>query len=168
MNKECSVDGCTRPSWARGWCNTHYARARANGGDPGGAAFRVPAHTVLEQWVASRDRSIGCWTDVTWEAAVKGYPSIWVGDSSTFASHYVLRLDGFERPSPQFEALHSCDNPPCVNPAHLHWGTRRENMLEKWDRIAVLPKTTEPCPVCGLHHRDHAKHLLYLAGKHLG
>lgn len=22
----CSVDGCTRPAWARGWCHPHYRR----------------------------------------------------------------------------------------------------------------------------------------------
>lgn len=29
----CSIPGCGRPRWARGWCNTHYAAWRRNG-DP--------------------------------------------------------------------------------------------------------------------------------------
>jgi hypothetical protein len=27
-------------------------------------------------------------------------------------------------------ALHSCDNPPCINPDHLRWGSQKENLLE--------------------------------------
>lgn len=30
--------------------------------------------------------------------------------------------------------LHSCDNPPCCNPAHLHSGTNADNMREKCER----------------------------------
>lgn len=32
------------------------------------------------------------------------------------------------------DMCHSCDNPPCVNPAHLHPGTRYQNMHECMDR----------------------------------
>lgn len=30
--------------------------------------------------------------------------------------------------------LHSCDNPPCCNPAHLHYGTQAENIAEMAER----------------------------------
>jgi hypothetical protein len=27
-------------------------------------------------------------------------------------------------------ALHHCDNPPCCNPAHLYWGSQRQNIAD--------------------------------------
>lgn len=36
--------------------------------------------------------------------------------------------------SPDLYALHTCDNPPCVNPSHLYWGTQSENMRDMANR----------------------------------
>lgn len=33
-----------------------------------------------------------------------------------------------------FETCHSCDNPPCCNPAHLRFDTRLANVDDMWDR----------------------------------
>ena len=32
---------------------------------------------------------------------------------------------------PEMDALHLCHNAPCCNPAHLKWGTHKENMDHK-------------------------------------
>lgn len=37
MKATCSLDGCGRDAFAKGWCRTHYNRARLNNGDPGPA-----------------------------------------------------------------------------------------------------------------------------------
>lgn len=36
--------------------------------------------------------------------------------------------------------LHSCDNPICVNPKHLHLGTASDNIKEAYDRGLLTPK----------------------------
>lgn len=51
------------------------------------------------------------------------------------ATHVALLFDGRPRPAaPNNCALHSCDNPPCVNPAHLRWGTHRDNTDDALER----------------------------------
>lgn len=41
--RTCSVDGCGKTRWARGWCGTHYARWRKTG-DPGPAELLAPRY----------------------------------------------------------------------------------------------------------------------------
>lgn len=44
------------------------------------------------------------------------------------------------------EVCHTCDNPPCANPAHLSTGTKATNMRQMWQRTRrTTPKEVPAC-----------------------
>ena len=112
-----------------------------------------------------------CWV---WTGATthRGYGRLW----RRMATHIALEADGRPQPEGLF-ALHSCDNPPCCNPAHLRWGTHAENVEEMLNKrrhhgqrkthcihghaliganLRLRPNGQRQCKTC--HLRDAAAH----------
>jgi hypothetical protein len=59
----------------------------------------------------------------------KGYGRISNKEGSTLAHRVSFELFNSDIPN-KLEVLHTCDNPPCVNPNHLYLGTHLENMMD--------------------------------------
>jgi hypothetical protein len=69
-----------------------------------------------------------CWLWCSARTAA-GYGTFRVGPRTYLAHRISLYLASGIDPA-DFDALHSCDNPWCVNPAHLSFGSHDDNMAE--------------------------------------
>ena len=73
----------------------------------------------------------GC---LEWQGAKAGrglYPVIRDRNSKQErVSRIMLERSGRKRPTDKHIACHKCDNPNCIEPTHLFWGTVQENALD--------------------------------------
>jgi len=133
----CSLQECNRPigpHGARGWCPTHYKRWRATG-DPRITRFVTRGASDEERLLHYLDISdpSACWE---WQGVrdKDGYGHVSGAASPRISSR--VAYETWVGPIPARHLIcHTCDNPPCCNPAHLFSGTSKRNtqdMLAKW------------------------------------
>ena len=117
---KCSVEDCPTEARARGFCQKHYKRWQSHG-DPNyakGSHDPMLRFKGMTKWVGDCLEWQGC-------RQPNGY-----GASGTRAAHRVAYELHKGPIPPGMLIMHSCDNPPCVNPDHLSVGTARDNVLD--------------------------------------
>lgn len=104
-----------------------------------------------------------CWF---WRGAISssGYGTFDVKAETFFAHRLALRL-ARQRDFPQRLACHSCDQPQCVNPAHLRAGTYTANIQDAIKRGRWKPGRRTAAQT-DLDHRPPRNRAAMLASAH--
>ena len=151
QQRTCTIDGCYKRHEARGLCPMHYYRLRKFGSATAPIPPRKPRtrKPPVDPW-CKIDQAPGpdeCWP---WIGRVdqQGYGKFKLDGRDVFAPRWVLG-QSLGRPLGAGEVTrHTCDNPPCCNPAHLLPGTPADNsrdMVERGrGRAPGLPGESNP------------------------
>ncbi len=129
--KVCSLDGCSKPHQARGWCRKHYHRWRSTG-DPlktKSTPWGEAKHYLQEIVIPYQGNDC-----LTWPyGRCQSYGQTRVHGKTAFAHRVVCEAVYGPPPTPEHHAAHSCGkgSSGCVNPNHLRWATVVENHADK-------------------------------------
>ena len=93
----------------------------------------TPAVRVTRFWaLVDRRGPAECWP---WRGDTShGYGVFYDGERIRPAHELALTYATGEKRLPELDTCHACDNPPCCNPAHLRFDTRRSNVADMVDR----------------------------------
>ncbi len=127
--KICSIEGCDKPLYARGWCEMHYARWHRKGDTAKFVQQPSTREDVVARFEANVQKTETCWL---WTGCLNnaGYGTINIDGKSKLVHRLSWDLFRTEKIGEAF-VLHICDVKNCVNPSHLFSGSQADNINDK-------------------------------------
>jgi len=151
VTQACTVEGCDRKFYGRGYCVKHYKRWRAHGDPTGGGTDWGAAKQFIKD--AAKSGGDECITFPFYRGET-GYGWMRAEGKNLGAHVYVALLAHGPKPTPKHQACHTCGkgHEGCVNPRHIYWGTKGDNMRDAYRHGVAFGgkygRTGEEAPGC--------------------